>query len=64
MARFELKYLGGPLDGDIEVRDQPPQDGDPVHRLVGGKYVEYRWSFERRCFIHRELATRGGMKGD
>ena len=25
-----VEYLGGPLDGQMEIRDQPPQAWDPI----------------------------------
>lgn len=45
-----LQYTGGPLDGEKEVRSSNPRIGDLVHRLVGQRYVSYKWDGSR--FVH------------
>ncbi len=49
-SQIQFSYYGGPCDGQTEIRPTPPQDGELVHRLVGQRYVTYRWNQSRFLF--------------
>jgi hypothetical protein len=53
-----LRYIGGPLDGDTELRDSLPRPGEPVHRLVSDRYYTYVW--QQGVFVAQELLQKRG----
>lgn len=50
-SQIIITYYGGPCDGETETRTIAPTDGELVHRLVGQRYVTYRWSQIKFVFL-------------
>lgn len=52
MSDIQCEYVGGPLDGETETREQSPRNGEEVYRLVDEQYHAYRWDGERSVFVY------------